>query len=132
MESVEGAGVMLETKLIGSVVAMKMHDPEWIKSTLSNQRQRCFVLYREHMLSYGGHMLLPKKLSKSTRFKAITLPPAGDELLGNLRRWKTLVFSCSVTVCQHRTKPWPLVCQEALCQPRFARWWVSLISWVSP
>lgn len=39
----------------------------------------------------GGHMLLPKNISKSTkyskrtRFKAMALPPAGDELLGNLK-----------------------------------------------
>lgn len=49
-------------------------------------------------------MLLPKKLSKSTGFKAMALPPAGDELLGSLRQWKALVLSCLVTVCQHKTK----------------------------
>lgn len=42
--SVEGAGVMLETKLISY---QDVHDPEWINSTLSDQRHRGLVRYRE-------------------------------------------------------------------------------------
>lgn len=50
------------------------------------------MLYREQR-----NMLLPKKLIKTTRFKAMALPPAGDELLGSVRQWETLVFSCLST-----------------------------------
>lgn len=93
------------------------YDPEWINSIVSDQRQSCFVPYREQREVICCYQ---KKLSKSTRFKAMALPPAGDE--GNLRQWKRLVFSCLVSVCQHKTTPWPLMHLEALCRSRLARW----------